>query len=149
MPVAKWDPLRDLWTLQDRVNRLFQEGMARRSGQEEDLQAGQWAPAVDIFESAEKIVLRADLPGVEQDDIELRLEDGTLILRGQRKRPGDVRPEDLHRAERPHGTFVRSFSLPSNVDQSGIRASQKNGVLEVVLPKKQESRAKAIRIEVK
>src|SRR5213594_2748178 len=121
MPVAKWDPLRDLWTLQDHDNRLFQEGMARRSGQEEDLQAGQWAPAVDIFESAEKIVLRADLPGVEQDDIELR-------------------PEDLHRAERPHGTFVRSFSLPSNVDQSGIRASQKNGVLEVVLPKKQESR---------
>ena len=149
MPVAKWDPLRDLWTLQDRVNRLFQEGTARRSGQEEDLQAGQWAPAVDIFESAETIVLRADLPGVEQDDIELRLEDSTLILRGQRKRPGDVRPEDLHRAERPHGTFVRSFSLPSNVDQSGIRASQKNGVLEVVLPKKQESRAKAIRIEVK
>ena len=67
MPVTRWDPLRDLWTLQDRVNRLFQEGTAHGAGQE-DLQAGQWTPAVDIFESAEKIVLRADLPGVEQDD---------------------------------------------------------------------------------
>jgi len=121
MPVAKWDPLRDLWTLQDRVNRLFQEGMARRSGQEEDLQAGQWAPAVDIFESAETIVLRADLPGVEQDDIELRLEDSTLIIRGQRKRPGVVRPEVLHRAELPHGSFVLSFCLTSNDFKSGIR----------------------------
>ena len=149
MPVAKWDPLRDLWTLHGRVNGPLQEGMARRAGPEDDLQAGQWAPAVDFYENAEKIVLRADLPGVEPDDIELRLEDGTLILRGQRRPPGDVRPEEMHRAERHHGTFVRSFSLPSSVDQSAIRASQKNGVLEVVLPKKQESKAKAIRIEVK
>ena len=148
MADTKWEPFRDLLTIQDRMNRLFQEGLGRRIGPE-DRPAGQWSPPVDILESDDRIVLRADLPGVEQDDIELRLEDSTLILRGQRKRPGDVRPEDLHRAERPHGTFVRSFSLPSNVDQSGIRASQKNGVLEVVLPKKQESRAKAIRIEVK
>ncbi len=148
MPVVKWDPFRDLFALQDRVNRLFQEGLPQRAGQE-DLQAGQWSPAVDIFENAEKIVLRADLPGVEQDDIELRVEESALILRGQRKLPGDVRPEDMHRAERPYGTFVRSFGLPTNVDQSGIRASHKNGVLEVVLPKKQESKAKAIRIDVK
>ena len=148
MTVIKWDPYRDLWTLQDRVNRLFQEGMAQRQGQE-DLQAGQWTPPVDIFENAEKIVLRADLPGVEQDDIELRVEDGTLLLRGQRKLPGDIRPEDMHRAERPHGSFVRTFGLPTNIDQAGIRATQKNGVLDVTLPKKQESKAKAIRIEVK
>ena len=148
MTVVKWDPYRDVWSLQDRVNRLFQEGMSPRQGQE-DLQAGQWTPPVDIFENAETIVLRADLPGVEQDDIELRVEESTLILRGQRKPPGDVRPEDTHRAERPYGTFVRSFSLPTNVDQAGIRATQKNGVLEVILPKRQESKAKAIRIEVK
>src|SRR5262245_9132023 len=136
MPTMRWDPLRDLWTLQDRVNRLFQEGLAQRVGQEE-LQAGQWTPAVDIFENSEKIVLRADLPGVDQEDIELRVEDGTIVLRGQRRPQTDPRPEDTHRTERPTGTFVRSFSLPTNVDQGGIRASQKNGVLEVVLPKKQ------------
>jgi HSP20 family protein len=148
MTVIRWDPYRDLWTLQDRVNRLFQEGMSQRQGQE-DLQAGQWTPPVDIFENAEKIVLRADLPGVEQEDIELRVEEGTLLIRGMRKLPGDIRPEDLHRAERPQGTFIRSFGLPTNIDQAGIRATQKNGVLEVLLPKKQESKAKAIRIEVK
>jgi len=148
MTVVKWDPYRDVWTMQDRVSRQFQESMGPRQGQE-DLQAGQWTPPVDIFENAETIVLRADLPGVDQDDIELRVEDGTLLIRGRRRLPGDLRPEDMHRAERPHGTFVRSFGLPTNLDQAGIRATQKNGVLEVILPKKQESKAKAIRIEVK
>ena len=148
MSVMKWEPNRDPWTLQDRVNRPSQEGMVQRHGQE-SLMNGQWTPPVDIFENAEKVVFRADLPGVEQDDIELKVEDGTLLIRGRRKLPTDIRPEDMHRAERPHGTFVRSFGLPANIDQSGIRATQKNGVLEVILPKRQESRAKAIRIEVK
>ncbi len=148
MADTKWEPFRDLLTIQDRMNRLFQEGLGSRIGHEER-QVGPWSPPVDILESDDRIVLRADLPGVEQDDIELRVEDGVLILRGQRKPPADVRPEDLHRSERPHGTFVRSFSLPQNIDQAAIRASQKNGVLEVVLPKKQESKAKAIRIDVK
>jgi len=148
MADTKWEPFRDLLTIQDRMNRLFQEGLGSRIGHEER-QVGPWSPPVDILESDDRIVLRAYLPGVEQDDIELRVEDGVLILRGQRKPPADVRPEDLHRSERPHGTFVRSFSLPQNIDQAAIRASQKNGVLEVVLPKKQESKAKAIRIDVK
>ena len=147
MADTKWEPFRDLLTIQDRMNRLFQEGLGRRIGPE-DRPAGQWSPPVDILESDDRIVLRADLPGVEQDDIELRVEDGILVLRGQRKPPADVRPEDMHRSERPHGSFVRSFSLPQNIDLAAIRASQKNGVLEVVLPKKQESRGKAIRIEV-
>ena len=148
MADTKWEPFRDLLTIQDRMNRLFQEGLGRRMGPE-DRPAGQWSPPVDILENDDRIVLRADLPGVEQDDIELRVEDGILVLRGQRKPPADVRPEDMHRSERPHGSFVRSFSLPQNIDHSAIRATQKSGVLEVVMPKKQESKAKAIRIEVK
>jgi HSP20 family protein len=148
MSFAKWDPILDLWSLQDRGNRLLQEGALQRAGQD-DLPAGQWSPAFDIFENTESIVLRADLPGVEQDDIELHVEEGALWLRGQRKRPRDARPEEMRRAERPYGTFARSFGLPTNVDPSGIRATHKNGVLEVVLPKKEESKAKAIRIEVK
>jgi len=148
MADTKWEPFRDLLTIQDRMNRLFQEGLGRRIGPE-DRPAGQWSPPVDILESDDRIVLRADLPGVEQDDIELRVEDNILVLRGQRKPPADVRPEDMHRSERPHGSFVRAFSLPQNIDHSAIRATQKSGVLEVVMPKKQESKAKAIRIEVK
>lgn len=148
MTTTRWDPFRDLLAIQERMNRLFQETMARQHGQEE-IGAGQWSPAVDIFETTDRIVLRADLPGMEQGEIEVRVDDNTLTLRGDRRAPGDVRAEDYHRAERPHGPFVRSFSLPPNVDQAGIRAAQRNGILEVILPKRQEARATSIRVEVK
>lgn len=148
MTTTRWDPFRDLMTIQDRMNRLFQDTLARSRGQEE-IEAGQWSPAVDIFETPDRIVLRADLPGLEQKDIEVRVEESTLTLRGERRPSTDVRPEDFHRAERPHGPFLRWFALPPNVEQAGIRAVQRHGVLEVTLPKKQEARASSIRVEVK
>lgn len=148
MTITRWDPFRDLITIQDRMNRLFQETLSRQRGQDE-IDSGQWGPAVDIFETEDRIVLRADLPGVAQSDIEIRVDDNMLVLRGQRKQPNDVAADDYHRAERPHGSFIRSFSLPQNVDQGAIRATHNNGVLELVLPKRQESKAKSIRVEVK
>ncbi len=148
MPIVRWDPFSDLTTIQDRMNRLFQETLARSRGQE-TLEGGHWSPAVDIFETSDRIVLRVDLPGVEQADIELRVDDNTLVLKGERRKSPDAGPDELHRSERPHGPFQRSFSLPGNVDQTAIRASQKNGVLEVILPKKGETKGKPIRVEVK
>ena len=148
MTTTRWDPFRDLMAIQDRMNRLFQETMARQRG-EEELAVGQWSPAVDIYETNERIVLRADLPGLEQSEIEVRVDDNTLTLRGDRKAPADLKPEDFHRAERPHGPFLRSFSLPQNVDQAGIRATHKNGVLEIVLPRKREAKATSIRVDVR
>lgn len=148
MTITRWDPFRDLMTIQDRMNRLFQETLSRRRGQEE-IDSGQWGPAVDIFETDDRIVLRADLPGVAQSDIEVRIDDNMLVLRGERRPPENVKADDYHRAERPHGAFVRSFSLPQNVDQASIRASHDNGVLELVLPKRPDSKAKSIRVEVK
>jgi HSP20 family protein len=148
MTTTRWDPFRDLMAIQDRMNRLFQETMARQRG-EEELELGQWSPAVDIYETGDKIVLRADLPGLEQSEIEVRVDDNTLTLRGDRKAPADVKAEDFHRAERPHGPFLRSFSLPQNVDQGGIRATHKNGVLEIVLPRKREAKASSIRVDVR
>lgn len=145
---TRWDPFRDMLSIQDRMNRLFQETMARSRGQE-TIEGGAWSPAVDILENGERILLRADLPGLEQADIELRVDDGTLVLRGNRQAPQDNKPEEMHRAERPFGPFARTFGLPGNVDQTAIRASFKNGVLEVVLPKKREAQAKTIRVEVK
>lgn len=147
MAVSRWAPYRDPAGLADRVSHLHREGSGRPAGQEET-QAGPWSPAVDMFETHDRIVLRVDLPGVTRDDMELRVEEGVLVLRGQRRPPGDVRPEEMHRAERPHGTFVRSFSLPQGIDQAGIRATHRNGVLEIILPKVQESKAKSITIEV-
>ena len=145
---TRWDPFRDLMAIQDRMNRLFQETMARQGGQEE-IEVGQWSPAVDIYETGDRIVLRADLPGLEQREIEVRVDDNTLTLRGDRKPSGDTKPEEFHRAERPHGPFLRSFTLPPNIDQGSIRASHKNGVLEIMLPKKREATAASIRVEVK
>lgn len=146
--MSQWDPFRDLMTIQDQMNRLFQDTMTRQRGPTA-LESGQWAPAVDIVEESERILLRADLPGVEQSSIELRVEDNVLTLKGERPLPPDVTPESVHRSERPHGTFLRSFSLPGNIDVSGIRAVQRNGVLDVTLPKKQETKARAIRVDVK
>jgi HSP20 family protein len=148
MATTRWDPMRDLMSIQDRMNRLFQETLTRQHGQE-DLETGQWGPAVDIFETGDRIVLRADLPGIEQADIEIRVDNDMLLLRGERKPPADVKPEHYHRSERPHGPFLRSFSLPQNVDQGAIRATHRNGVLELTLPKKQEAQGKSIRVEVR
>ena len=148
MTITRWDPFRDLMTIQERMNRLFQETLSRQRGQEE-IDSGQWGPAVDIYETDDRIVLRADLPGIAQSDIEVRIDDNMLVLRGERRQPDDVKADAYHRAERPHGSFVRSFSLPQNVDQGAIRASHNNGVLELVLPKRQDSKAKSIRVDVK
>jgi HSP20 family protein len=148
MTFVKGEAAPDSWSLRDRGNRRFQEGASHRPAQE-DPRAGQWTPAVDVLENADSITLRADLPGVEHEDIDLKVEDGTLLLRGHRKLPANTRPEDMRQAERPCGAFVRSFGLPSNVDPSGIRAVLKNGVLEVTLAKRQESGVRTIRVEVK
>jgi len=147
MAVSKWAPYRDSRALEDRVSQPGRERAGWPAGQAE-AQAGAWSPAMDISETHDRIVLRADLPGVAGEDIELRVEEGVLVLRGQRRPPGDVRPEEMHRAERPHGSFIRSFSLPQSIDQAGIRATHRNGVLEIVMPKMQESKAKTITIEV-
>jgi len=148
MTISRWDPFRDLMAIQERMNSLFQDTLSRQRGQE-TLDTGTWVPAVDICETGDRIVIRADLPGIEQSDIEIRVEEMNLTIRGDRKAPAETGSEDFHRAERPHGPFMRSFNLPRNIDQNGIKALQKNGVLEISLPKRKEDQAKAIRIDVK
>ncbi len=148
MSVSRWDPFGDLMMIQERMNRLFQETMSRQRG-EENIETGQWAPAVDIFETEGAIVLRADLPGISQEAIEIRVNENTLVIRGERVMPGDAGSDNYHRSERPYGAFHRSFTLPINVDQSAIRASHKDGVLEVTLPRKAEDKVRSIRIDVK
>src|SRR5262245_57475402 len=133
---------------QIRDDRLSREGALPLSDRREQ-GARPWTPAIDILESGDQYILRADLPGTEADDIELRVHDGTLILKGHRRSGGDERPEQVLRAERPRGAFAHSFRLPSGVDQAGFRAWLKNGVLEVILPKTREAKTRAIRIETK
>jgi len=149
MALARWDPFRDLVNLQERMNRLFEDSMARSKMTDEEMAMGSWTPSVDIFETPERVVLRADLPGIEQSDIDVRIENNTLTLRGERKFQKETTEEDYHRIERSYGAFSRTFQLPGTIDQEQISAQHKDGVLEIVLPKREESRATTIKVDVK
>ncbi len=149
MAITRWDPFRDLISLQERMNKLFEDSLARSGTFEEGFSAGAWSPSADIYETQEKIVIRLDLPGLSQDEIELRIEDNTLVIRGERALDKETKREDYHRVERAYGAFSRSFTLPNTVDTDTIKASHKNGVLEIVLPKKEETKPKKIKIELK
>jgi HSP20 family protein len=146
MGVVKWDPFRDLLSIQDRMNRLFEETLSR-SRTEEGITASTWAPAVDIYETSEQIVLKADLAGLNREDVEIRVQDTTLTLRGERRFAKDVHEESYLRLERVYGPFERTFALATTVRADAIRATFRDGVLEVSIPKAEEAKPRRIRIE--
>ena len=147
MAIIRWnDPFRDLEALQDRMNRLFESTMGRARS-EEELFTGTWAPPVDIFETKDRIVLKAELPGFDEKQIALRFEDGILTLEGERKFEKESGDENYHRVERSYGKFVRSFAIPAGVEGDRISAGFSNGVLTVDMPKREETKPKQIRIE--
>jgi HSP20 family protein len=149
MAVVRWEPLRDLLSLQDRMNRLFDESYRGRKAPEDDWSlGGSWAPAVDIYEHQGNIVLTAELPGVDPKDVDIRVENNLLTLRGERKWSDEIERENYHRVERSYGSFTRSFTLPNVVDTEKIKADYKDGMLKLVLPKKEEAKPKQITINV-
>ncbi|HIJ81116.1 MAG TPA: Hsp20/alpha crystallin family protein [Desulfuromonadales bacterium] len=148
MALVKYNPLRELRSMQDQMNRLLNLSW-NHDLPGEDIKEGIWQPAVDIYETADSIVIKAELPDVDQKDIDVRIEDNTLILRGERKHEGEVKKENYHRIERYFGGFQRSFSLPTTVDQENVEANCEKGVLTVTLPKKEETKPKQISIKVK
>jgi len=146
MSMTRWEPFRGLNTLQEQVNRLFEDSVTRtRSGQAE---LASWAPAVDIFETENELVVKADLPDVREKEIDVRVENNTLTIRGERKFNNEVHEDNYLRVERAYGTFTRSFSLPNTVNTEGIQAEYRNGVLSVRLPKREETKPKQIKISV-
>jgi HSP20 family protein len=136
---------RNLTTLQDQVNRLF-EGTF--SGQRDNSALTSWAPAVDIYETENELVLKADLPDVEEKDIDIRVENNMLTVRGERKFEQKVKEDNYLRIERTYGSFSRSFGLPNTVSTEGIKAEYKNGVLTVEMPKRAESKPKQVKVNV-
>ena len=145
MNIIRWDPFRDLATLRERMNRLFEETYTSR-GEEKDLVASTWNPSVDIYETENALVMKAELPGIDENDIELKIEDNTLTLKGDRKFEKETKEENYHRIERSYGSFYRSFTLPRNIDQDKIKAECENGILKVTLPKKAELKPKKVKI---
>ena len=148
MAVVKWDPFRDLVSIQDRMNRLFEQTLSRSRG-EEGVTATTWTPAVDIYETADTIVMKAELPGVAREDIHIQIDGSTLTLKGERRFARDVQEESYLRIERAYGSFHRSFALPATVQQENVRAVLKDGVLELVLPKAEDSKPKRISVDVR
>ncbi|HEY6007772.1 MAG TPA: Hsp20/alpha crystallin family protein [Geobacteraceae bacterium] len=147
MAIVKYNPFRDLRTMQEQMNRLLDLAWSRESG--EELREGVWQPAVDIFEDADTVVIKAELPDIDQKDIEVRIDNNTLTLRGERKLDQSIKKENFHRIERYYGSFQRSFVLPHTIDQEGINAVCERGVLTITLPKKDDGKPRQINVEVK
>ncbi len=147
MAIVRWmDPFRDVMGIQDRMNRLFEDFLTRGRGREEGIEAGAWLPAVDIYETDNDVVVKAELPGVRRDEIGVEVKAGVLTLRGERKHEKETKEENYHRVERSYGTFVRSFTLPASVEEDKVSAKLSEGVLEIHLPKKAEAKPKQIKI---
>ena len=144
MNVIRWDPYRDLSSFADRFNRAL--GTVAGRERDEELNLGTWIPPVDISEDKDRITLTAELPGFSEDQVEVQMEGGVLTIRGERKFEDEKEGRNFHRLERSYGTFVRSFTLPNNVDRENIHASFKNGLLEIELPKREEARPRQIKI---
>jgi HSP20 family protein len=143
--IARLEPFRGLSTLQDQFNRLFNESFRN---QPEESALTTWAPAVDIYETPNELVVKADLPDVNEKDIDVRVENNLLTIRGERKFEKSVSEENFLRVERTYGAFSRSFSLPNTVNAEKIGAEYKNGVLTVTLPKREESKPRQVKVTV-
>jgi HSP20 family protein len=150
MAIVKWEPFRDLVTVQDRMNRIFDEAFRgiTRGADDDWALGGNWAPAVDIYEHEGNLVLKAELPGIDPKEVDVRVENNVLTLRGERKFESEVKREKYHRVERAYGSFSRSFTLPATVDTDRIKAEYKDGVLRVTLPVREEAKPKQISISV-
>ena len=147
MAIVRWEPFGDLLTSQKEFSRRFNEAFPAVFGEEEP-STRTWAPPVDIFETDNTLVLKADLPGVDPKDVEIRVENGILYLKGERKFEKEEKKENYHRIERSYGTFTRSFSLPSSIDSEHVTAEYKGGQLVLTMPKREEAKPKTIKINI-
>ncbi|MGA8151525.1 MAG: Hsp20/alpha crystallin family protein [Terriglobales bacterium] len=143
--LTRWEPFREFSTLQDRMNRLFRDSFGDR---EEALTSSTFAPAVDVYEDEHNITLKVEVPGIEEKDIDVRIENNTLTVHGERKFEKEEKEDNYRRVERQYGSFTRSFTLPNTVDTENISANYDKGVLKIKLAKKAEAKPKQIKVNV-
>jgi HSP20 family protein len=146
MNLVRWNPWSEMSTLQNRINSLFNEPFFRSGSEDDQLSLGSWYPAVDMFENDDKIVIKAELPGVDKKDISVEVKDRVLTLCGERNYDHEVKEENYYRRERACGKFKRAFNLPADVDPDKIKADFKDGVLKVELPKPEAQKPKRITV---
>jgi HSP20 family protein len=147
MAITRWDPFRELNLITDRMNRLFADSFAPVT-RDEALTTSTFVPPVDIYEDEHNITLKIEVPGIEQKDIDVRVENNTLTVRGERKFEREEKEENFHRVERRYGSFFRAFTLPNTVDAENVNAEYDNGVLKIALAKKAEAKPKQIKVNI-
>ena len=145
--LTRWEPFREFATLQDRINRVFRDSYSG-AAQDEALTTSSFAPAVDVYEDEHKVSLKIEVPGIDEKDIDVRVENNTLTVHGERKIEKEEKEENYRRVERQYGSFTRTFSLPTTVDAEKVQASYDKGILKISLPKKAEAKPKQIKISV-
>jgi HSP20 family protein len=145
--LTRWDPFREFSTLQDRMNRLFRDSFGPE-GAEEALTTTSFAPPVDVYEDEHNVTLKIEVPGIEEKDIDVRIENNTLTVHGERKFEKEEKEENYRRVERQYGSFTRSFTLPTTVDHENVSAIYDKGVLKIKLAKKAEAKPKQIKVNV-
>ena len=146
--LSRFEPFRELSTLQDRMNRLFRSSI-QEEGQDESLTTSTFAPAVDVYEDEHQVTLKIEVPGIDEKDIDVRIENNTLTVHGERKIEKEEKEENYRRVERQYGSFTRTFTLPLTVDSEKVSATYDKGVLKIALPKKAEAKPKQIKVNVR
>jgi len=144
--LTRWEPFRELNTLQSRLNRLFEE--QTRGGSEESLTAGAFVPPVDVYEDEHSIQLKLEVPGIEEKDLDIKVENNVLTVSGERKFEKEEKEENFRRVERRYGSFTRSFTLPNTVNPEDVSADYSNGVLKIKLGKRAEAKPKQIKVNI-
>jgi HSP20 family protein len=146
MDLIRWNPWNELVSLRERMNRVFDDSLFRSDRREDSFAMGTWSPAVDMFEKDDTVVIKAELPGLDKKDVSLDLQNGVLTLKGERKYENEVKEENYYRREMSCGKFIRSFTLPADVDADKIKAEFQNGLLTVEVPKPEEHNPKQIKV---
>jgi HSP20 family protein len=145
--LTRWEPFREFSTLQDRINRVFRDSYSA-ADRDDSLTRSSFAPAVDVYEDEHQVTLKIEVPGIDEKDIDVRVENNTLTVHGERKIEKEEKEENYRRVERQYGSFTRSFTLPQTVDTETVSATYDKGVLKIVLPKKAEAKPKQIKVNV-
>ncbi|HEX2675856.1 MAG TPA: Hsp20/alpha crystallin family protein [Polyangiales bacterium] len=149
MSIVRWDPLRELEEVSNRLNSMFsRSSLATSENGKDTMTTFDWAPSVDISETADEFLVKAELPEVKKEDVKVSLDGGVLRIEGERKQEKEEKGKKFHRVERSYGSFLRSFSLPENIDDAKVQAEFKDGVLNVRLPKSQQAKPKSVQVKI-
>jgi HSP20 family protein len=147
MAIVRWKPFRDMVSIQDEMNKLFDDFFGHPVART-DWTEGVWSPSVDVSEDKDNVVIKAEMPGMNKDDVKISIQDNVLTLKGEKRQEKEQKDKNYHRVERSYGSFCRSFQLPTSVKSDNIKANYKDGVLSVTLPKTEEVKPKEIPISI-